>query len=147
MQIQMKGTQDVLREQAKLDNSLKNENWENVQEYAGGCRVVYGCQDGKLYAYGVQDDISEIIAECRRVREEEAANPNAYKWLGVRKWHMPKILELELMSRGYPIEQMIRENELSELDKLFDTEFKEFKLTNLMLSPMNRKARRAAKAK
>ena len=129
-----KAAEKLLEKQAKLDNSLKSENWKNVQPYSDGCRLHYGVHDGKFFAYGEQDDINEIKQYCRERRMEEANNPNAYKWLGVVKWVMPKILELELMARGYPIEQMIATGELKELDKVFEKEYPEFKTTNLTLT-------------
>ena len=137
----LSGVADKAKQKAEQDNKLANEDWKNTEQYSEGCRVVYGVEGGKFFAYGEQDDLEEIKWYCRQKRMEEAANPKAFHWLGVQKWVMPKILELELMSRGFPIEQMIASGDLKELDKLFDTEFKEFKLTNLMLTGVNQRKR------
>ena len=134
--LQTPGILSRMEEMISVDDELNalNDDWENKEIHPDGFTVVYGMQDGKGYAYAIQDDVDQIVEYCRKEREIEAANPKAFEWLGVRKWVMPSFLKFELEARGYPVDEIINSGDLRELDKVFETEFSEFKLTNLCLT-------------
>ena len=130
------GILSALELKVSLDDELKglNEDWENKELHPDGFTVVYGMQDKKMYAYAVQDDVEQIVEYCRLRRDDERSNPESYKWLGVQKWAMPSFLKFELEARGYPVQEMINSGDFKELDKVFEFEYPEFKLTNLCLT-------------
>ena len=139
MKLNTPGILSALKLKVSMDDELKalNDDWENKEVHPDGFTVVYGMQDKKMYAYAVQDDVEEIVKYCEEERKAERENPNSYKWLGVRKWVMPSFLKFELEARGYPIQQMINEGDFTDLDKVFEKEFPQFKVTNLCLTAIN----------
>lgn len=130
---ELHGLKDRIKEHERVTKAL-NENWKNQTVSQDGSIIHYGCEDGKFYAYAEWDKMAEVIADCRAIREEEAKDPNAYKWLGVQKWIMPSFIKLDLESRGVPVDEILQSGDHRELDKFFETDYKEFKLTNLSLN-------------
>ena len=113
-----------------------NDNWETMEMHPGGFKIVMGMKDGAMYSYGIQDDYEQIVELCAEYRKMEADNPKAYSGIGVVKWKLPAVVKFELEARGWPVDEMVSENALSELDRVIELEFPELKTTNLSLIPL-----------
>ena len=117
----------------KAENGLEKENWSNKSVSTDGSVVHYGSEDGKFYAYATWDLMADVIADCKAIREIEAECPDAYKGMGLNMWIMPPFIKLDLESRGVPVDEILKSGSHSELDKYFEDDYREFKLTNLSL--------------
>ena len=140
---ELENVKELLKQEALADNSLKSEDWENKEVLGDGTVVTNGCKNGELYAYASHNQIADYIDYCRQARIVEAEMLASKKdlWIGLPKWIMMDWMRLELMARGYPVDEMIAEGETKEFDKIYDTEWKEFKLTNMLLTGVSKRPR------
>ena len=129
---ELEGLKERIKKQEQMEKSL-NENWSNKTVSTDGSVVHYGCQDGKFFAFAEWDQMVPVMEDLRVIREEEAKNPNAHKWLGGMLWIMPPFIKLDLESRGVPVDEMLQSGEHRELDPYFERDYPEFKLTNMSL--------------
>ena len=137
---ELENVKQLLKLEAAADKSLKEDDWENKEVLGDGTIVTNGCKNGELYAYATHNQIADYVEYCRTAREVEAEMLASKKdlWLGLPKWIMMDWMRLELMARGYPVDEMINAGETKEFDKIYDTEWQEFKLTNLLLTGVSK---------
>ena len=101
-----------------------------------GCRRIIGVKDGKLYARAEQDDLHLVVEYCRELRDNEMDYRKRMN-AGVKgKWIMPWIVEQELLARGWPLVEMTKNNDHSDLDRYFEYEAPEFKTTHGTLTTL-----------
>ena len=111
------------------------ENWKNVEvdPQDPKCKLIYGVEHGDVFAHAAQEDFDDYIKLAAEYRMLENENKGKDSWLGKIKWIMPRIVKLEMEARGYPIDEMVREGDLYEIDCFIEKNFPELKTTNLIL--------------
>ena len=57
-------------------------------------------------------------------------------WLGTVKWILPRAIHIDLIARGYPVEDMIASGNLYEIDKYVEENCPELKTTKLLLKKL-----------
>ena len=123
-------------EEMELGSKHITDNWKNVERdpVDPKCKLVYGVDKGETFAYAEQEDFDDYVALAAEFRALEAENKGKDSWLGKPKWILPRIVKLELMARGYPVEDIIESGDMYEIDLFVEKHFPELKTTNLMLS-------------
>ena len=112
-----------------------NKNWENIEvdSYDPKCKLVYGVQDGKAYGYAVQEDFDDYVKYAKELRDMEGSLGKKDLWLGKIKWILPRAIHLDLIARGYPIQEMQESGDLYEIDCYVEDNCPELKTTKLFL--------------
>lgn len=121
-----------------IDDGLKSleENWTNreADKEDPGCVLVYGVDKGETFAYVMQKDIHDYYEYAALLRENEAKLGKKDLPFGKIKWVMPKAIKLEMMSRGYPVDEILMSGDTYEIDVFIEQHFPQLKTTNLILS-------------
>ena len=106
-----------------------------------GCFHRYGVEDGKIVAQAFQDDLWKVVDYCKNFRDMHYTGakktPGKGAW-SMSKWAMPWIVEQELLARGWPLVEMLKKRDHSDLDRYFEYEAPEFKLTPATLTTLPR---------
>ena len=93
--------------------------------------VHYGCYDGQPKGYVVAYGLDFFKEMCKAHREAEDPGMIA-KGAWLRPFMLPHFLKIELMSRGYPVDDMLTNNNgIRELANVVSNEYPEFMTTNL----------------
>ena len=96
-----------------------------------GCRIRIWKEDGKISSRAEQDDLQDIKDWCEELRgnwpadKQQAIKMATGRMIG--KWKMPWIIEQELLARGFPLKDMQRSGDQSDLDRVFEWEYPAFK--------------------
>lgn len=121
----------------EMKKSMESD-WENreVDKIDPNCIIVYGVKDKKAYGYAIQKDFDEYKRLARYMRELEGDGSGKDSWLGKVKWILPRAIHIDLLARGYPVEDMIASGVLYEIDKYVEENCPELKTTKLILKKL-----------
>ena len=113
-------------------------DWENreVDSIDPNCVIVYGVKDGAAYGYAIQKDFDEYKRLARYMRELEGNGAGKDAWLGKIKWILPRAIHIDLIARGYPVEEMKQTGDFSEIDAYVEDHCPELKTTKLFLKKL-----------
>ena len=116
-------------------NSL-SDDWHNVEadREDPNCKIHYGVAGGKLFGYCEQSDMNNYLEYARHLRENEFKLGKKDLPFGKLKWIMPRAVKLEMMARGYPIDEIMESGDMYEIDIFIEKHFPELKATSLILS-------------
>lgn len=96
-------------------------------------RLVYGVEDGKPFAYTYEFGIDYLKEVCKAEREAHRETQLAGK-VGnlsmIRPFRLPKTLEMEMLHRGYDLNDMKKNRELRKAANIVAREFPHFMCVN-----------------
>ena len=113
-------------------------DWENreVDKMDPSCIIVYGVKDKRAYGYAIQKDFDDYKRLARYMRELEGNGAGKDSWLGKPKWILPRAIYIDLIARGYPVEEMQHTGDFSEIDAYVEDNCPELKTTKLFLKKL-----------
>ena len=121
-----------------LEEGLKTltENWRNSEpdREDPNCILHYGVDKGEVFGYCEQTDIADYLEYAQYLRDNEIKIGSKDLPFGKIKWVMPRIIKLEMMSRGYPVDEIVSSGDLYEIDVFIEKNFPSLKTTNLILA-------------
>ena len=131
------GKQMAINEVNDMKKSMESD-WENreVDRVDPNCIIVYGVKDGAAYGYAIQKDFDEYKRLARYMRELEGDGAGKDSWLGKVKWILPRAIHIDLIARGYPVEEMIKSGNFEEIDAYVEDTCPELKTTKLFLKKL-----------
>lgn len=131
------GEQMAMNEVNDLKKSMESD-WENreVDKVDPNCIIVYGVKDGAAYGYAIQKDFDDYKRLAAYMRQLEGDGSAKDSWLGTIKWILPRAIHIDLIARGYPVEEMIQSGNLEEIDAYVEDNCKELKTTKLFLKKL-----------
>ena len=131
------GKQMAINEVNDAKRSMESD-WENreVDRVDPNCIIVYGVKDGAAYGYAIQKDFDDYKRLARYMRELEGDGTGHDSWLGKPKWILPRAIYIDLIARGYPVEEMKQTGNFEEIDAYVEDNCKELKTTKLFLKKL-----------
>ena len=139
----MPGIVNLIKDNWSLDKETKalNENWSFTESHPDGFKVTYAMQDGKIVAWGTQEDLGDYLELCALKRQAESENPNYLSKAMIQKWILPPVIKFDLEARGYPVDEMLKTGDTYELDVIIEDQYPLLKCTNLILKKYKGKKR------
>ena len=93
--------------------------------------LVYGVQDGIAYAKVVQNGMQAIMDVCKAKRERETKQ--WVKQAGKEVFMIPNSARLELIAKGYPVDEWEKAGDMRSYAKAVQRYFPAFMTTNLVI--------------
>ena len=137
--------QDMAAEAIALGEKNLKDDWLNheVSPRDPNCVYHYGVQRGNLTGWVEQRDYPKYVELAQEYRDLEATG-EIKDWFGKLAFVLPESVSIDIVARGYPLQEMHATGDFSEMYEYIEKFVPELKTTKLKLTP-NRKERRSNK--